>query len=91
MDNVVTFTTLLERKLSHEHIALALNAIDEAGLQAPPSIELFDIVMYARMVMRALQSCALKAPTESECRELFEDFVVRAVNRAPGIGDAATH
>jgi hypothetical protein len=73
----MTFTGLPQLEFFQPQIALALNAIDEAGLQAPSSSALIQIVTMAHVATLALQSCALIQPAESECRELFEDFVVR--------------
>lgn len=67
----------------------ALHAIDEAGLQAPSLIQLDRIIQFAACVTDMLSSAAVKEPSASELREFFDYCVVTAVNRAPGVGDAA--
>jgi hypothetical protein len=68
---------------------LALAAIADQGLQAPSTQELFHIVHCSLWATSLLQSASLREPIPDELEEFFCEFVVRAVNRAPGIGDAA--
>jgi hypothetical protein len=67
---------------------LALHAIDESGLQAPSEASLRDIISCSVFAASLLSWAALQEPTRSELEDAFCDFVIRAVNRAPGIGDA---
>lgn len=64
---------------------------DWAGLQVPSSIQLDRIIQFAVFATDMLSSAAVVEPAASELREFFEYCVVAAVNRAPGVGDAAAH
>ncbi len=71
--------------------ALALTAIDEAGLQAPSLVRLENIIRCGSAVEALLCTVALREPSATELEEIFRDVVVRCVNRAPGIGDAVAY
>jgi hypothetical protein len=66
---------------------MALAAIENADLQSPPLPRLLQIITCAEITAYLLRVCAVEPPSEGELCELFEEFVVRAVNRAPGVGD----
>jgi hypothetical protein len=74
-------------QISTRHTSLALSAIEDAGLQVPAEPKLELIVRCAYSVAAHLWFGALLTPSHSELDEVFQDFVVRCVNKAPGVGD----
>ncbi len=73
------------------HLLLALDAIESAGLQVPPDHRLRLILECASSATSLHWVAALRQPTWSELDEAFKDFVIRAINTAPGVGDAAAN
>lgn len=69
----------------------ALQFIEAAGLQAPSPQELEEIIDAAVRATGLFALVAVLPLEESDIREFFSDFVVRCVNRGPGVGDAATN
>lgn len=74
-------------QLSRHHTKLAHLALAEAGLQVPSAEQMEAIVRSAYCVALLLWMAALEKPTNSDLDEVFRDFVLRCVNRAPGVGD----
>jgi len=71
--------------------SLALQAINDAGLQVPP-IPQFELIMECAYAATSLHwISALREPSWSELDEVFKDSVVRAINIGPGVGDAASN
>jgi hypothetical protein len=68
---------------------LAIEAITEADLQVPSCTELNRILICSLHATALLEVAAICKPTQSELDEMFQEFVTRAVNRAPGINDVA--
>jgi hypothetical protein len=67
--------------------SLAVQKLTEEGLQIPSIMELALIVDCALTASTLLVAAALREVTDSEFNEMFSDFVLRATNRAPGVGD----
>src|SRR3954465_8292128 len=74
-------------QISTHHTSLALQAIDDAGLQAPPPRDLENIVRNGYFLAVLLWNAALLIPSPTELDEAFQDFVVRCINKAPGLSD----
>lgn len=74
--------------LLSERLVLALDALEQEGLQAPRLSRMEIIVRNALGVVALLRAGALRQPSSTELEELFRDFVVRCVNRPARIGDA---
>lgn len=69
--------------------ALALQCIEDEGLQTPslPSVEC--IVRFALRCTDMLQAVALVEPSEQPLREFYSYCTLAAINRPAGIFDAA--
>ena len=76
---------------SSNPIHLALTSIEIEGLQAPSPRQMQEIVEAALKAAELLCGVAVRPVQQSELLEFFADFVVRCVNRPPGVGDAAAH
>ena len=77
----------ISTKIPTRHHDLALIALDENGLQVPSPVKFEAIVRFAYSVAFLFWAAALEEPTDPELDEAFKDFIVRCVNRAPGVGD----
>ncbi len=69
-------------------VSAALASLQTEGLQAPSWHELQGIVDAALRATALFIRAAVRHPLDSEILEFFSDFVVRCVNRGPGVGDA---
>ena len=69
-------------------IKAALEFIEAEGLQAPSRQKLEEIIDAAVRATGLFALVAVLHMQESDIREFFSDFVVRCVNRGPGVGDA---
>jgi hypothetical protein len=72
-------------------LTIALNCIEAEGLQAPSLHELEVIIRNGLLATKLLTDACVLRPETSDLEEFFRDFVLRCNNRAPGVGDAATH
>ncbi len=70
-------------------LSTALKYIAEEGLQAPSSCELGVIIQHGLLATMLLYDCSLLEPSNTDLEEFFGDFVLRSVNRTPGLGDVA--
>jgi hypothetical protein len=66
---------------------IALDALLNEGLQAPSHPELSAIIRAACQVTFLMWATAISQPTSRDLDEMFCDFVIRCVNRGPGVGD----
>lgn len=87
MQNNVDVLTLPE----FTSINSALESIEAEGLQAPCLQELQNIVDAAVQATGLFALAAVLPLQDSDIREFFSDFVIRCVNRGPGVGDAAAY
>lgn len=69
----------------------ALAALEAEGFQAPSQSELEWIVRQGLLATGLLYSAMVLEPEASDLQEFFCDFIIRAVNRGPGVGDAGTN
>jgi len=67
--------------------SFAIEAIDDEGLQSPSPIRLMSIIENARRATCLFWLVAVLPPTSEELKSFFREFVVRCVNRLPGIDD----
>ena len=72
-------------------ISTALDAIEAEGLQAPSPHQLATIIDSSRRASYMLAATSVLPLSDNEVLEFFADFVVRCVNRPPGVGDASTN
>ena len=73
--------------VSSRYLDLAVAAVSDEGLQVPPQHQFEVIMSNAINASFLLWASAIEQPTPHELDEMFCDFVVRCVNRGPGVGD----
>jgi hypothetical protein len=72
-------------------VQAALDALDQEGLQAPSKYDLDTIIRNGLLATGLFYSAMVLEPELSDLHDFFRDFIIRAVNRAPGVNDACTY